>query len=89
MDKAALVGMIAVVVCAFFSNRLCMSMAAQVLAQNGRKHFPMAFNFKLARSYRELFGTDGTYWQFVVLNVVYGIGLLVFGVSSLIYWLRG
>ncbi len=89
MDKAALVGIIVVVVCAFFSNRLSSSMAAQVLAHSGRKHFPTAFNFKLARSYRESFGTDGTYWQFVVLNVVYGTGLLIFGVSSLIYWLRG
>jgi len=81
--------MIVVVLCAFFSNRVCSSMAAQVREENGRRHFPTAFNFRLARSYRELFGTDGTYWQFVVLNVIYAIGLLLFGVSALIYTLRG
>jgi hypothetical protein len=89
MDNVALGAIIAVIVSGMFANYISSGMASQVRQRNGRKHIPVALNFRLARSYRELFGSDGKYWQFMVLNGLYSLGLLVFAVSSLIHWLRG
>jgi hypothetical protein len=80
---------IAVIVCGLAANHLSGGMAARVRAQSGRKHVPVLLNFKLAQSYRELFGSNGTYWQFVIVNLVYLLGLLIVGILALISWLRG
>ena len=87
MDNVALGAMIAVIVCGMFANHFSGGMASAVRQRSGRKHIPVALNLRLARSYRELFGSDGKYWQFMVLNGIYTLGLLVFAVSSLIHWL--
>jgi hypothetical protein len=89
MDKISLGAIIAVIVCGLFANHSAGSLATQVRMHSGRKHIPVALNFKLAQSYRELFGKNGSYWQFTIANAIYAVGLVVFGISSLIYWLHG
>lgn len=89
MDNFNLGVMIAVIVCGLAANHLSGGMAARVRLQSGRKHVPVMLNFKLAQSYRELFGSNGTYWQFMIVNVTYAVGLVAFGILSLVIWLRG
>ncbi len=89
MDNISLGAIIAVIVCGLAANHLSGGMAANVRARSGRKHIPVMLNFKLAKSYRELFGSNGTYWQYVILNLLYLLALAIFAVVALVSWLRG
>jgi len=80
--------MIAVIVCGLAANHLSGGMAAQVRQQSGRKHVPVMLNFRLAQSYRALFGSNSTYWQFTILNLLYIAGLLIFGITALMTYMR-
>jgi len=88
MDNISLGAMIAVITCGLAATHLSGGMAAQVRLRTGRKHVPVMLNFNLAQSYRELFGSTGTYWQFMILNVLYILALLIFGVTALVQWMH-
>lgn len=88
-QKTALIIMTASLVCGWISNHLGRGMAMQVLARSNRRHVFTVLNFRLAQHYRELFGSNRTYWQFVVFNLVYVLGFVGLGIYALFYWAMG
>lgn len=87
-SKIPLMILVTTLICGYLANNLGRTMAMKVQARSGARHLFTMLNPKLALSYRELFGSDRTYWQFVALNVAYVVTFLAWALIAFTFWAR-